>query len=195
MLGRGAIIVCWDLGFSPLPRCMRYKRSMRRHSTEPSGDVLRDPLSSAQSAVFAMESMGAVANMRRDIATASEVQQLSDIDLIGIVENGISGAGMPAFGSLGQKKVKAIVNYLRVLQGRGTGTTVKLPGDPQAGESLFLWKGTMFNLPYGERPRRLYCQRSVVVWIARDGSQNSRYYYRSSKKSSGSIEEHHGDHS
>ncbi len=75
-----------------------------------------------------------------DIATASEVQQLSDTDLIGIVENGISGAGMPAFGSLGQKKVKAIVDYLRVLQGRGTGTTVKLPGDPQAGESLFFGK-------------------------------------------------------
>ncbi len=75
-----------------------------------------------------------------DIATASEVQRLSDSDLIGIVENGISGAGMPAFGSLGQTKVKTIVDYLRVLQGRGTETAVKVPGDSRAGESLFFGK-------------------------------------------------------
>lgn len=73
-----------------------------------------------------------------DIATASEVQQLSDSDLIGIVQNGISGAGMPAFGSLGPQKVKDIVDYLRILQGKGT--VVRLPGDPRAGEALFFGK-------------------------------------------------------
>lgn len=73
-----------------------------------------------------------------NIATASEVQHLADPDLIGFVKNGISGAGMPAFGSLGPQKLDAVVSYLRILQGRGN--TVKLPGDPNRGEVLFFGK-------------------------------------------------------
>jgi cytochrome c oxidase cbb3-type subunit 3 len=73
-----------------------------------------------------------------NIATASEVQHLADPDLIGIVKNGISGAGMPAFGSLGQQKLDVVVSYLRILQGRGN--IVKLPGDPNRGEALFFGK-------------------------------------------------------
>jgi putative heme-binding domain-containing protein len=73
-----------------------------------------------------------------NIATAAEVQHLASPDLIGIVTNGISGAGMPAFSSLGQKKVEDVVAYLRILQGRGN--IVKLPGDPSRGEALFFGK-------------------------------------------------------
>jgi cytochrome c oxidase cbb3-type subunit III len=73
-----------------------------------------------------------------DIATAPEVQRLPDQVLIGIVQNGISGAGMPAFGWLGQEKVTAIVEYLRTLQGRRKETT--LPGDPRLGEALYFGK-------------------------------------------------------
>jgi cytochrome c oxidase cbb3-type subunit III len=75
-----------------------------------------------------------------DLATASEVQQLSDGDLARIIQHGVSGMGMPAFGSLAPGDVKAIVDYLRVLQGKGGGAPLELPGDKRAGESLFFGK-------------------------------------------------------
>lgn len=70
-----------------------------------------------------------------DIATARDVQQLSDSDLIAIAKDGIPGTGMPGFGWLGQEKLTAMVQYLRTLQGRRT--DIKLSGDPKGGEVLF----------------------------------------------------------
>jgi cytochrome c oxidase cbb3-type subunit 3 len=73
-----------------------------------------------------------------NIATAAQVQHLADRDLAGIIRNGISGAGMPAFSSLQPHQVDEVVGYLRVLQGRGD--MVKLPGDPNQGKVLFFGK-------------------------------------------------------
>ena len=73
-----------------------------------------------------------------NIATSPEVQHLADSDLTGIVKNGISGAGMPAFSSFKQQQLDDVVSYLRVLQGRGD--IVKLPGDPAQGKALFFGK-------------------------------------------------------
>ena len=70
-----------------------------------------------------------------DIATDPQMQQLADSDLIAITKDGVSGAGMPAFGWLGQEKLTAVVQYLRTLQGRRT--DIKLPGNPKGGEALF----------------------------------------------------------
>jgi cytochrome c oxidase cbb3-type subunit III len=74
-----------------------------------------------------------------NIATAAEVQHLMDRELAGIIRNGISGAGMPAFSSLKQQEVADVVAWLRILQGRGD--IVKLPGDAKSGEALFFGKG------------------------------------------------------
>jgi cytochrome c oxidase cbb3-type subunit III len=73
-----------------------------------------------------------------NIATVSVVRQISDSDLSHIIENGIPGAGMPAFGFIGRKAISATVGYLRELQ--GLGSTVNLPGDPHRGELLFTGK-------------------------------------------------------
>ena len=70
-----------------------------------------------------------------DIATDPDVQRLADSDLVAIAKNGVPGTGMPAFGWLGQKKLTAIVQYLRTLQGRQI--DIKLPGNPKGGEALF----------------------------------------------------------
>jgi alcohol dehydrogenase (cytochrome c) len=51
------------------------------------------------------------------IATLSKVTTLSDADLIGIVRNGVPGKGMPALPQLGDENTKAVVRYLRTLQG------------------------------------------------------------------------------
>jgi cytochrome c oxidase cbb3-type subunit III len=73
-----------------------------------------------------------------NIAENPKVQRLSDVQIAHIIENGIPGTGMPAFHSLEATDVKAVVTYLRTLQ--GTKQTVKLPGDPVRGEALFFGK-------------------------------------------------------
>ncbi|MGC1450198.1 MAG: c-type cytochrome [Candidatus Sulfotelmatobacter sp.] len=73
-----------------------------------------------------------------NIAERLRVQQLSDAQLFKIIENGIPGTGMPAFHSLENSNIEAVVTYLRTLQ--GTGQPVKLPGDPGRGQTIFLGK-------------------------------------------------------
>ena len=55
-----------------------------------------------------------------------------------IIQNGVPGTGMPAFHTLEPADVKAVVTYLRTVQ--GTKQTVKLPGDPVRGETIFFGK-------------------------------------------------------
>jgi cytochrome c oxidase cbb3-type subunit III len=73
-----------------------------------------------------------------NIAENPKVQRLSDAQIAHIIVNGIPGTAMPAFHSLETSDVKAVVIYLRTLQ--GTKQTVKLPGDPVRGETIFLGK-------------------------------------------------------
>jgi cytochrome c oxidase cbb3-type subunit 3 len=73
-----------------------------------------------------------------NIAENPKVQKLSDAQLAHIIENGIPGAGMPAFHSLEAADVQAVVAYVRTLQ--GTMQTLKLPGDPLLGETIFFGK-------------------------------------------------------
>ena len=73
-----------------------------------------------------------------NIAENPKVQRLSDAQIAHIIENGIPGTGMPAFHSLESADVKAAVTYLRTLQ--GTRQTLKLPGDPVRGETIFFRK-------------------------------------------------------
>jgi putative heme-binding domain-containing protein len=71
-----------------------------------------------------------------NIATNESVQRLSDADLAHIVRNGIPAAGMPAFGSsFDNNRLKAVVSYLRVLQGKVQ--TAKIAGDAKNGRKLF----------------------------------------------------------
>jgi cytochrome c oxidase cbb3-type subunit III len=73
-----------------------------------------------------------------NIAERTNVQRLSDAQIAYIIENGILGTGMPAFHSLESSDIKAVVTHLRALQ--GTKRTVKLPGDPVRGETMFFGK-------------------------------------------------------
>ena len=73
-----------------------------------------------------------------NIAESAKAQRLSDDQLAHILENGIPGTGMPAFPSLDSSNIKAVVTYLRTLQ--GTKQPVKLPGDAGRGETIFFGK-------------------------------------------------------
>jgi cytochrome c oxidase cbb3-type subunit III len=73
-----------------------------------------------------------------DIATRPAVQQRPDAKLYEIIKAGIPSAGMPAFPSLDDGTLKALIAYLRMLQ--GTGPVASIPGNPHNGEILFFGK-------------------------------------------------------
>ncbi|MGH9493494.1 MAG: c-type cytochrome [Candidatus Sulfotelmatobacter sp.] len=74
-----------------------------------------------------------------NLATSAEIQNLSDIQLGKIISEGILEVGMPAFRTLNEQQVLAVVGYVRTLQGRnGSGA---LPGDAKRGKELFFGKG------------------------------------------------------
>ena len=75
-----------------------------------------------------------------NIANNPDLQRIADAQLVRIVHDGAASGAMPAFGStLKDGEIKAVVGYLRSLQGRGGGeaAATKLPGDPAAGKLLF----------------------------------------------------------
>jgi cytochrome c oxidase cbb3-type subunit III len=73
-----------------------------------------------------------------NIADRPNIQRLSDSQISHIVENGVPGTGMPAFHSFGNSQIRAVVAYLRILQGKNE--TASLPGNPEQGKVLFFGK-------------------------------------------------------
>ncbi len=84
------------------------------------------------------------------IAGNARVQRFSDERLSDIISNGIPGTGMPPFQMLGQDKVRAVISYLRVLQGKQAARS--LPGDATRGRQIFFGKGqcSTCHMIYGE---------------------------------------------
>jgi cytochrome c oxidase cbb3-type subunit III len=75
------------------------------------------------------------------IATMPSVVALSDADLIKIVHDGTQ-AGMPAFPQLGDAGIRAVVDYLRILQGQTSSNApaTAVVGESNSGRSLFFGK-------------------------------------------------------
>src|SRR5579864_1930865 len=73
-----------------------------------------------------------------NISGSTRVRHLSDTQLSSIISNGVPGTGMPAFRSLSARQVRAVVDYLRSLQGKAESRT--LPGDPKRGKYFFFAK-------------------------------------------------------
>jgi cytochrome c oxidase cbb3-type subunit 3 len=74
-----------------------------------------------------------------NISGSARVRNLSDAQLSSIISNGLPGTGMPAFRSLNARQVRAVVDYLRSLQGKAEGQTQL--GDPNRGKEIFFGKG------------------------------------------------------
>jgi cytochrome c oxidase cbb3-type subunit III len=64
---------------------------------------------------------------------------LSDAQVSAIISKGKAGTSMPAFSSLNERQIRAIIGYLRILQGKLEART--LPGDPRRGKAIFFGKG------------------------------------------------------
>jgi cytochrome c oxidase cbb3-type subunit III len=74
-----------------------------------------------------------------NISGSAKARRLSDAQLSTIISSGVPGTGMPAFRSLNARQVRAVVGYLRSLQGKAEGRV--LPGDPKRGQEVFFGKG------------------------------------------------------
>lgn len=73
-----------------------------------------------------------------NIADGANVRRMSHTQIMGIIQNGIPGTGMPAFHTLSAAQVDALIEHLRTLG--GASQPVQLPGDPAAGRALFTGK-------------------------------------------------------
>ena len=73
------------------------------------------------------------------IARSPKVRHLSDAQISHIISNGVAGTGMPPFGSLGNLQIRALVSYLRVLQGRSSAAAPA--GNARRGREIFFGKG------------------------------------------------------
>ena len=74
-----------------------------------------------------------------NISGTTKVQHLSDAQLSSIISNGVPGTGMPGFRNLSEKQTRALVSYLRSLQGKLERRN--LPGDAGRGKQIFFGKG------------------------------------------------------
>ena len=106
------------------------QKAARSHSENPVG---RHIFASNCASCHGLDGRGG--ERAPNIATRSEIQHLTDAALVGVVQNGVPGAGMPAFHSLSAAEVKTVVAYLRVLQ--GVNQSVATTGDPARGKEIF----------------------------------------------------------
>ena len=126
------LILCCVLGWA-LPGA----RAQFASHAEPNGPVLF-----SQDCAPCHGSDGRGGEHAPNIATRHDVVAMSDAGLRSIVTNGIPSAGMPAFDSLGDKRIDSLIAYVRVLQGITSTGPVALPGDPGAGEAIFFAQGS-----------------------------------------------------
>jgi putative heme-binding domain-containing protein len=74
-----------------------------------------------------------------DIVTRPAIRQLSDAELLQILQKGVPQTSMPAFGHLGDDVLRSLVAHLRSLQ--GSRASASLPGNARRGKELFFGKG------------------------------------------------------
>ena len=73
-----------------------------------------------------------------DIIRRTAVRMLSGQALLDLIHDGIPQAGMPGFPDMGQEDGRALVGYLRFLQGKSGGNSIA--GDPVRGREVFFGK-------------------------------------------------------
>ena len=80
------------------------------------------------------------------IATMPSVVALSDDDLVKIVHDG-TPAGMPAFPQLGDADIRAVVDYLRTLQGKTSSNApvTAVVGNSNSGHTLFFGNAQCYS--------------------------------------------------
>lgn len=128
--------VLWAAAFGFVARAQARPQSLRQKDFKPVLMRGKETFTATCASCHGLDGRGG--ERAPNIAESPKAQRLSDAQIAHIIENGIPGTGMPAFHSLDNPDIKAVINYLRTLQ--GTKKTVKLPGNPARGETIFFGK-------------------------------------------------------
>lgn len=125
------ILLLWQISFS------QTKRSSSSEQTPKTVLPGRSTFNSTCAPCHGLDGRGS--DKAVNIGASARAQRLSDAQLANIISNGVADAGMPAFRTLTARQVRAVVAYLRSLQGKGEAHD--LPGDAKRGREIFFGKG------------------------------------------------------
>jgi len=125
------------LFLSQLSFAQTKRNSLPRSRAETSSTVGRSTFNSSCAACHGLDGHGS--DKAVNIATIARVRNFTDTQLANIISNGVSGTGMPAFRSLNQQQVRAVVSYVRLLQGKSESQNLR--GDAKRGKEIFFGKG------------------------------------------------------
>ncbi len=96
------------------------------------------------------------------LATRLSVMARSDAELFRIVHDGTDG-GMPPFGQIGDANIRAVIRYLRTLEGVGAPVDTPVSGDAAAGRTLFFGKAQCATCHTMEG-RGGFIARNLTTW-------------------------------
>jgi len=125
------VLLLWQLSFS------QSKRSSSSGEAPKTVSAGRGAFNSTCAPCHGLDGSGS--DKAVNIGAGARAQHLSDTQLANIISNGVPGTGMPAFRTLNASQVRAVVGYLRSLQGRGETPTLR--GDAKHGREIFFGKG------------------------------------------------------
>lgn len=135
---------CWAVGFwswSGEQAVVYAQKSKQATSTGPShkqdSEAGRELFESSCAGCHGLDGRGG--EKGPNIATRAEISRRSDGEILAVLQNGIPGAGMPAFARLGDTKLQAVVQHLRSLQGLTEKNEVV--GNAEEGKRLFFKEG------------------------------------------------------
>jgi cytochrome c oxidase cbb3-type subunit 3 len=131
-----AVVILWACN-GYLADSQSERRALREHDSPRPSPSGQKTFASTCASCHGLDGRGG--KTAPNIARNSKLEHASDAEISAIITRGVPGAGMPAFRSLSSAEVRAVVNYLRVLQGHNR--TQKLPGDPTRGKTVFFEKG------------------------------------------------------
>lgn len=130
------VSICLILSVSQFSFGQARQAFPNRDSKTPSG-AGRSAFNSSCAGCHGLDGRGS--DKAVNISENVRVRRLSDAQLSSIISNGVPGTGMPAFRNLPERQVRALVSYLRSLQGRDEAHA--LTGDAKRGREIFFGKG------------------------------------------------------
>jgi cytochrome c oxidase cbb3-type subunit III len=133
-----AINFCWWSGEPPVVYAQKTKSATATPSSKADSAVGRKVFAATCAGCHGLDGRGG--EKGPNIATRPEISRRSNDDLLAILKHGVPAAGMPAFSSLGDAQLQAVVRHLRTLQGLNAKTEVA--GDAEEGRKLFFKEGS-----------------------------------------------------
>jgi cytochrome c oxidase cbb3-type subunit III len=120
-----------------VPFSLAQQKSRPKHSNKMNAAAGRDTYNTSCAGCHGLDGHGS--DKAINIAAGTKAHHLSDAQLSGVISHGVPGTGMPAFRNLNENQIRALVVYLRALQGKVEARS--LPGDAKRGKEIFFGKG------------------------------------------------------